>query len=328
MDSFAFIVNPATISQLKDYWPMVKIVPDFIIRSSLKNIPPFKAAHISKIRSSQGKEIEGYIVLCPLLPELILKLEQSLIIDKLIAAAKIAEGLGVKIIGLNGDSCPLTEKAYKKSRIPFTNGNTLIAWSAFESIFRMAKVRKLNLKQSTVLIINATSAVGSLCAKKMAEYAGKIILSSENKDKLKSLKEVIIEINPLQVDLAEDLEAAAQGADVIINTTEGLDAPLVTRKFKPQAIVCDASLHKNLSGPGIIKAGLIKLPFPTGLGFDTGLPKDVIPAALAEVMLLTLKEKFTSYSLGDNINPDKLEEIANLAAFHGFEVWVPEAPVL
>jgi predicted amino acid dehydrogenase len=32
--------------------------------------------------------------------------------------------------------------------------------------------------------------------------------------------------------------------------------------------------------------------------------------------------------LGENINLDKMEEIADLATKHGFEVWVPEAPVL
>ena len=29
-----------------------------------------------------------------------------------------------------------------------------------------------------------------------------------------------------------------------------------------------------------------------------------------------------------NTNLDKLEEIANIAARHGFEVWVPQAPVM
>jgi len=27
-------------------------------------------------------------------------------------------------------------------------------------------------------------------------------------------------------------------------------------------------------------------------------------------------------------NPDKLEELADIAVQHGFQVWVPEAPVL
>jgi predicted amino acid dehydrogenase len=49
---------------------------------------------------------------------------------------------------------------------------------------------------------------------------------------------------------------------------------------------------------------------------------------MAETLLLTFAEKFISYSLGENINLDKLEEIADIAVQHGLEVWVPEAPVL
>ena len=49
---------------------------------------------------------------------------------------------------------------------------------------------------------------------------------------------------------------------------------------------------------------------------------------MAETMLLTLEEKFVTYSLGESINLDKLEEIADTAVRHGFEIWAPEAPVL
>ena len=44
--------------------------------------------------------------------------------------------------------------------------------------------------------------------------------------------------------------------------------------------------------------------------------------------LLTLDEKFVNYSLGDYVNLEKMEEIADLAVQYGFEVWVPGAPVL
>ena len=43
---------------------------------------------------------------------------------------------------------------------------------------------------------------------------------------------------------------------------------------------------------------------------------------------MLLDGKIVSYSLGEDSNLDKLEEIADIAVQHGFEVWVPEAPVL
>lgn len=79
---------------------------------------------------------------------------------------------------------------------------------------------------------------------------------------------------------------------------------------------------------GSIQAGLIKLPHPENFDINLGLDKGLIPASLAETILLTMDGKFTNYSFGDNINPDKMEEIADIAARHGFEIWVPQAPVL
>jgi predicted amino acid dehydrogenase len=41
-------------------------------------------------------------------------------------------------------------------------------------------------------------------------------------------------------------------------------------------------------------------------------------------MLLTLEGRYLNYSLGENINLDKLEDIADIAVRHGFEVFKPE----
>jgi predicted amino acid dehydrogenase len=49
---------------------------------------------------------------------------------------------------------------------------------------------------------------------------------------------------------------------------------------------------------------------------------------MAEAILLTFEGRFVSHSLNEETNPDNLEEIADIAVQHGFEVWVPEAPVL
>ncbi|MBI5145540.1 MAG: hypothetical protein HZA27_05100, partial [Candidatus Omnitrophica bacterium] len=107
-----------------------------------------------------------------------------------------------------------------------------------------------------------------------------------------------------------------------------------TDRLKPGAIICDASLPSIIAGKAslrpdttLIKAGLVSLPYPGDLNLDLGLPKGIICACLAETMLLALDERFVDYSLGENINLDKMEEIADLATQYGFEIWVPEAPI-
>lgn len=338
MKSFAFIVSPITIRQTKDFWPMLKIVPNFIIKPSLKNLLPFKVSHIKKIQSIQGKVIEGFLIVCPLLHQQAQDLEENLVIDKVLAAGRIAERLGSRVIGLDNCASVIGEKGYdtiiRNLKIPITSGNALNAWSVFEGVYRMAKAKKINLKSSNLVIIGATDPVGSLCAKKLSDYVSKITIVAEERNKLEELRERILYQNPIEVIIEEDAHRAVKDADILINANNSSEAAFNVEELKPGAIVCDilpsCRVFDKSNPPQdirVIRGGLIKMPYPLK-GINTGLPKGIIYASLAETMLLTFEERFVNYSFGDNINLDKLEEIADLAVQHGFEVWVPEAPVI
>lgn len=338
MKTFAFVANPINIEQLKGFWPITRIMPDFLIKSFLKNIPPFKISHIKKVRSIQGKEIEGYFIACPLLPKQMVELEGRFVLDKIIAAGHIAERLGAKILGLGGYTSIVGDKGYtiaKNLKIPVTNGNTFTVWSVFEAMYRVAKIKNIDLKKSTLAVIGATGSIGSLCTRKLSYYVPKITITAKDRDKLERLKETIAHLNPIEVDIEEDVHKAVKDKDIVITTTSTPETLFNIEELKPNTIVCDVSIPKDIvckknlrQDITIIEGGLIKLPYPADFRVNTGLPKDKVYAPMAETMLLTLEEQFVNYSLGDNINLDKLEEIADIAVQHGFEVWVPEAPVL
>src|SRR3989338_4477396 len=147
MKTFAYIVTPVTIKELKNYWPELRILPDFLIKPFIRNLPIIKTSKIKKIKSSRGKEIEGYLIICHLLGK---KLSHELVIDKIISAGEVAKRLGAKIIGLGGyaaksaDSAPF--KAFNDLGLPITTGSALTAWSVIEQIYR---VEKMDLKKST-----------------------------------------------------------------------------------------------------------------------------------------------------------------------------------
>ena len=58
------------------------------------------------------------------------------------------------------------------------------------------------------------------------------------------------------------------------------------------------------------------------------MPTDITCAYLAETILLARERRLASFTLDESLNPDKLEEIADIATRHNFEVWQPEAPIL
>jgi len=337
MKSFAFIVNPVTIKQLKDFWPTLKLVPDFLIAPSLKNLAPFKVLPIKKIRSIQGKEIEGYFIICPLISKHPGRLDNGFVLDRTLSAIQLAGSLNVGIIGLSGHSSLLTDKGYtigKTLKIPVTAGSSFTAWSIFEAIYRVAKVKNINLKECKLAVINASGSLGSLCSRKLSDYVRRIVINGPERDKLERLKENIAQLSPVEVIIEEDIDKAVKDADIVINANISREPAFEMRKLKPNTIFCNissfsaatekTSLRNDITA---VLGGLIKLPYSDSR-INTGLPKDIIPASLAETMLLTFEERFVSYSSGENINLDQLEEIADIAVQHGFEVWLPEAPVL
>lgn len=338
MKSFAFITHPLNIKQIKNLWPITKFLPDYLIRILIKNILPFRVLPIKGVESSKKEEIPGYLIICPLLPEQILNLDKDSVLNTVITAGRIAERLGVSILGLGGYACLISDKGYsiaKELKIPVTCGSVFASWSIFEAIYRVSRAKNKDLKKSKLAIIGIDNPIGSLSAKKLATYVSGIIIDAKNKDESRNLKEEILQLSPIEVNIEEDAHKIAQEADIIILTPTVTSMPFSTDELKPDVIVCDFSMPRlfkdktNLrKDVTIINGGLVKTPFYIDWGIDIGLAKDTIYACMAEIILLTLEERFVNYSLGDKINLDKLEEIADIAVQHNFEVWLPETPVL
>ncbi|MEW6100889.1 MAG: hypothetical protein AB1481_01165 [Candidatus Omnitrophota bacterium] len=339
MKSFAFIVSPITMEQLKKYWPVFRIVPDFIARPALKKASTFKTLHLKKINSLQNNEISGHLIISPLTYSHPTE-SQNFIIDKFLGATRLAERLGADIVGFNSIIAAAVDKqpnAISKSvKLPLTTGSSLTAWSVFEAIYRVSRAKLKNLKKSTVTVIGAGNSVGSLSARKLAEYCQSLIMVDDNKEKLNKIRETITHLNSVEVTLAHDVDNAVSEADIVVNADIACENSLLdASRFKPEAIFCDIfyendnfELAETRPDVTFIKAGLIKMPFEADVAVNSSLPENIIPAPLAETMLLTFEGKFVDYSLGEDVNLDKMEEIADIAAAHGFEVWVPEAPVL
>lgn len=322
MKTFAFIFFPQTIKQLQCLLPWRKIIPGFFSKSYLKNLAPFKISCIKKIRSIQEKEIQGYLIACPLISQSEDGLAQEAILERFAQAAGIAVKLGADILGLdinlpaiNIKNKDLTEARLK---IPLTNGYTLTAWSIFEAVYRTAKFKNLDFKNSSLVIAADNNAIRALCAEKLYTYFTKIAAGSDYKT---------------QAELAK----AISEADILIylNDTPGFLSNII-KELKSGAVLFVARLAKNTIAKlnslrrdiTIIRAGLVKLPFPVNPGINPGFSGQIVSAGMAETMLMAFEDKVPGYSLSGDGNVEKLEELADISVQHGFEVWVPEAPVL
>jgi hypothetical protein len=93
-------------------------------------------------------------------------------------------------------------------------------------------------------------------------------------------------------------------------------------------VVCDVARppdvqeHEARLRPDVlvIEAGEILLPGDPDFGFDIGLPPGVAYACLAEAALLAMEGRFENFTLGRNIEMEKVKEIYRLFKKHGLKL--------
>lgn len=337
MKTFAFLLHPLNTHQVKSFWPLTRILPSFFIKSYLRH-RDFKILPFKKIKSKKQGEIQGYLIVCPLLAqeiEELMRVNEEFLFDKIISAGSIAEHLGAGIMGLGGYLGIVADKKpmiYKHLKLPVSSGSAFTAWSIFEAVFKLVKEKDWDIKRLNLAQIGPITAVSSLCSRKFSGHVGKIILSGESEEKLLKLKSSLNHLNSLQIQIEQDVSEAVKEADIIINTNSQASEVFNITHLRRESIVCDASVLqiyvkklKQRKDITLIEGRMIKLPNAESGSLNLGLDQELIYPSMAEVMLLALEERLVNYSLGENINIDKLEDIADMAVQHGFEICLPSA---
>jgi hypothetical protein len=70
----------------------------------------------------------------------------------------------------------------------------------------------------------------------------------------------------------------------------------------------------------VIESGEVLIPGDVDFGYDIGLPPRTSYACLAETALLAMEGRFEDYTLGRNIEIERVKEIYRLFKKHGFQL--------
>ena len=216
--------------------------------------------------------------------------------------------------------------------IAVTSGSAMTAWSAVEAIRRLAAQRGVDPGRSTLAVIGASGSIGSLCTKVLALSVRKVIISARHQDKLERLRDELVKSCPTEVRVEIDAHKAVAAADLVITTTSAPDALFTAEELRPGSVVADVSVPKNISkvehsrdDVTVVDGGRVKLPGKPEFSVDIGLSRGVVYACMAETMVLALEGRLENFSLGDNIDPAKVDEIGRIGRKHGFDVWLGES---
>jgi predicted amino acid dehydrogenase len=330
---FAFVIHTTDINLLSIAlnMPWLPYVPQSILKKIFEWLPPFKCSHITGITSLTGRRIEGDLMFCPLLPEQILNLNQDIVLKKIIKAGEIAKKNGAKILGLGAYTAQVGKRGVlvaKGLNMPVTTGSSYTAAVTLDAIFEAARKMHIQLPESKVAIIGATGGIGKVCSQILASHVQHIVLIARNQERLNNLAKSIYEENEsITVETATNIsDKNISDCDIIIIVTNDPTLLIDIKNLKSGAVVCDVSQPPNISKQDrelrkdilTIDGGIVKPSGDVDFNFYFGLPPGLAFACMAETMILALEEKYESFSIGGNISTDKVMEISQLAAKHGF----------
>jgi predicted amino acid dehydrogenase len=337
MAKFCFVIHPLSFDDVVRYEPGAKGKGRPIIAKILEWMPSYAAAHVTGVRTPDGRETEGWFVAAPLLPSQMLELPREAAYERILAAIRIGADLGAEIAGLGAFSGVVGDAGVtiaQRSPIPVTTGNSLTIAAGVRSLFRGAAEMAIDAPRATAVVVGATGSIGSACVELIAPHVGEIVLVARNETRLRKFHAEIAPTLPCASSYTTDIAAAVRRADLVLTATSSTQDVIEPEDLRTGAVVCELSLPHDVSRrvaaerPDVlvIEGGNMRAPGAMrwervrerGTEFDMGLGQGTALACMSETMVLALENKLESYTLGRGIDLAKVREIDELAQRAGF----------
>lgn len=324
------MIHPLDVRDVSRKFKFTKFLPQTLVERVLPWIPAFKAAEIQG-PTSEHSQAKGWFVTCPLTSQQMVSLPEAKVISKIVAAGRVAEQLGAKILGLGAFTSIVGDGGFsvaKQLKIPVTTGNSYTIATAITGIKQAASIMGTDLKQAKVLIVGAAGSIGSVCAELLAREVSNLTLVGREIWKLEKIARKLLYETGLPVHISTSLNKSLPHADIIITVTNSVDVIIEPEYLKAGAIICDVARPRDVSRRVaevrddvlVIEGGLVEVPGDIKFNLDFGFPGNTCYGCMAETMLLALEGRYESFSLGKEITVHQVEEIEKIAKKHGFKV--------
>ncbi|MCX5715497.1 MAG: SRPBCC family protein [Candidatus Omnitrophica bacterium] len=294
--------------------------------------PAFKMYDIPEFRSKTGEVTRGCFIVATFIPDMVEK-DMWAIFSKVVRACRIAEKYGVGVVALGGFTSIVGERIGQEIAnevdVAVTTGNTFTAAMALDGTFKAAGLLGTNIMNAKAAVIGGTGDIGSACSRVLTDKVRQITITGRTKATLRDMRSELLRHRKAAVVATTDNHAAVKDADIVITAASSTQSILDAAWFKPGAVICDVGYPKNISYAPVTRndilifsGGLARTPTPVNFPVDTGLPAtNVMYGCFAEAAILALEHRFESFSFGrGKITPEKIEEIRQMGAKHGFEV--------
>lgn len=344
INRFAFVIHPLSQQYLTKTPPLdwiASVSPPVVMNMVEKAVaytPPFIYCKVTGVQSPTGDEAEGWLITVGGTPREIMAHSPEFTYSRLLAAAALAKKLGAQIMGLGAFTKVVGDAGItvaKRAPLPITTGNSYSAsgalWAAHEAVKKIGLVGigTSGKMAGKAMIVGATGAIGSVCARLLAKAVDEIYLAAPEPAKLLALKETIErETEGAIVHVAGAADRDLESMDMIVTATSGAGKRVLDiMRVKPGCVITDVARPLDIPPEDVakrpdvmvIESGEIELPGHVAMK-DIGLPKGIAYACLAETIVLTLEGRFENFTLGRNIEWEKVREVYRLGLKHGMRL--------
>ena len=339
VNRFAFVIHPLSVRFIHKHpiFRWTRVLPDTLVERAAAHIPPIYVSRVVGIESpATGQQVEGLLLSLGGTPRELMRHDPAFVYRRLIRASRMAERWGARLMGLGAFTSVVGDAGItvaQKADIAITSGNSLTVAATLETAKEAAVKMGHELSEAhegTVMVIGATGSIGSVCSRLLAQAIHDVILVAPRPEKLIALKRTIADESPqARVTISTTADDYVGTADLIVTTTSAVGQKIIDiTKCKPGAVICDIARPPDVTEEEaalrpdvlVIESGEILLPGEPDYGYDIGLPPGVAYACLAETALLAMEGRFEDYTLGRNIEVERVKEIYRLFKKHGLQL--------
>ncbi|MDI3297680.1 MAG: glycerol-3-phosphate acyltransferase [Bacillota bacterium] len=341
----AFLIHPMTP---EDWWqprrfgwlaPLARrrLLPAGWLERLALLMRPMQVDEIAGVLTATGKRARVYLLGVPMLPAQI-KRHERLAVLRARQAARLARELGASVLGLGAYWSVVGEKGtavQAEAPLPVTNGGAYTAGAVAEAVPRvMARLRArgLDLARATAAVVGANGVVGFGIARGIAGHVGRLLMLGTHEDRLERSAATLRRHFPaLEVVAGTDL-ALLREADVVFTATSQVEPVVLPEHVRPGTLIYDVGrppdVHPavaEIPGVEVVPGGVVALPGEARFRLELGYGPGLVPACLAETLLIALDGAFDRCTLGGPARSENVRYFVERARRMGFRV-VTEAP--
>lgn len=347
----AFLIHPMTVD---DVWRVPRfrwlaplrrwrLVPDAAVRWLARFVKPMKTSDIRAIGVPDGRLARVYLIGVPLLPDQI-RAEPALAVRRAVEAAQLAANLGATVMGLGAYWSVVGNKGEEVQAlapIAITNGGAYTAGTvrmAVPLVLERLRRRGVDPAQVTAAVVGANGVVGFGICRQIADQVGRLVMIGTDQARLDRSREVLARRFPnARIEASTDL-AVLRDAHVVFTATSTPDPVIRPEHVRQGALLFDLGRPPDVDprvarvpGVEVVPGGVVRLPgdpqVPPYFDYER-YGQHLVPACLAETVVIALDRCYDRVSLGDRTRSEHIDYFVRRAAELGFEVQTgaPDSP--